>query len=136
MKYPLIEIKSGDGDAGMWVGIRYRSKDGKRHNLYIVGGEETGQQPLGRKPFPMYFEHDDQSLSCYEGADKITVTDNSVTLTLNQNGRACLELPKTIELASAKAGRNFKKAKDMFVAMQKRHGGKVISVVNTLQHQK
>ena len=25
----------------MWVGLRYRSKDGELHSLYIVAGEET-----------------------------------------------------------------------------------------------
>ncbi len=112
----------------MWVGIRYRSKDGEQHALYIVGGEETGTQPVGRSLVPIYFERDDQSLSCYGGADKIMVTGNSAKLMLNQNGRDSLELPKTVEFLAEKAGKDFKKARIMFMEMKKRHTGEVIHV--------
>src|SRR5215472_4223551 len=128
MKYPLVQIKSGDGDSGMWVGIRFRSKNGEQHDLYIVGGEESDKKPIGRTLVPIYFEKGDQSLSCYEAADKITVTDSAIALALNKNGRVCLELPRTVEFAAAKAGKDFKQARAMFVAMQKRHGGGVIQV--------
>lgn len=113
----------------MWVGLRYRSKDGELHSLYIVAGEETTAKPVGRSLVPVYFEHDDQSQSCYEGADKISIKASSVTLTLNENGRHSLELPKTVEFAIAKPGRDFKKAKTMFTEMRKRHGGDVIHIV-------
>jgi len=129
MRYQLTGIKCGDDQvAGMWVGIGYRSKDGERHALYIVGGEEASAKPTGRSLVPIYFEQDDQSLSCYEAADKISVTDNSVTLTLNKNGRVSLALPKTVHFVAEKAGRDFKKAKKMFAEMLKRHGGEVIHV--------
>lgn len=129
MKYPLMQINSGGSPmAGMWVGLRYQSKDGEQHSLYIVGGEETSAKPIGRTAVPIYFERDDQSLSCYEAADKILVTDNSVALTLNKNGRVSLELPKAVEFVAEKAGKDFKKAKKMFAAMHKRHGGVVIHV--------
>src|SRR5215469_7216083 len=116
MKYPLVQIKSGDGDSGMWVGIRFRSKNGEQHDLYTVGGEESDKRPVGRTPVPIYFEKDDQSLSCYEGADNITVTARAIALTLNKNGQVCLELPKTVEFVAAKAGKDFKEARAMFVA--------------------
>ena len=113
----------------MWVSIGYRSKDGEQHVLHIVGGEEARAQPVGRSLVPIYFERDDQSLSCYEGADKISVTDSSVTLTLTKNGRDSLELPKTVELVTLKPGRDFTKARTMFTEMKRRHGGEVIHVV-------
>jgi hypothetical protein len=115
--------------AGVWVSIGYRSKDGEQHVLHIVGGEEASAQPVDRSLVPIYFERDDQSLSCYEGADKISVTDSSVTLTFTKNGRNSLELPKTVELVAAKPGRDFRKARTMFTEMRKRHGGEVIHVV-------
>src|SRR6266550_1376827 len=98
MQYPLTSIRCGDDNAGMWVSIGYRSKDGEPHMLHIVGGEETSAQPVGRSLVPIYFERDDQSLSCYEGADRISVTDRSVVLTLSKNGRDSLELPKRSSL--------------------------------------
>lgn len=113
--------------AGLWVGLKYRSRDGEQHSLYIVGGEEAIAQPTGRSLVPIYFEHDDQSQSCYEGADRILVTDISLTLILNKNGRDSLELPKTVEFVAAKQGRDYRKAKAIFAEMKKRHGGKVIS---------
>jgi hypothetical protein len=129
MKYPLTSIKCGDDKmAGMWVSIGYRSKDGEQHALHIVGGEEADAQPVGRTLVPIYFERDDQSLSCYAGADKILVTDGSVAVTLNKNGRDSLELPKTVEFALEKPGRDFEKAKTMFSEMKKRHSGEVIHV--------
>jgi len=128
MKYPLIAIKCGDDAAGMWVGIRYRSKDKEQHDLYIVAGDETSVQPVGRTLVPIYFERDDQSLSCYEGAAKIQVADCSVTLTLNKNGQVSLELPKTVEFVAEKPGRDFKRAKTMFTKMKKRQSGEVIHV--------
>src|SRR5687768_7609371 len=98
MKYPLTSIKCGDDMlAGMWISIGYRSKDGEQHALHIVGGEKTSVQPVGRTLVPIYFERDDQSLSCYAAADKISVAANLVTLTLNKNGRDSLELPETVE---------------------------------------
>lgn len=112
----------------MWVGLRYRSKDGELQSLYIVAGEETTAKPVGRSLVPVYFEHDDQSQSCYEGADRISITASSVTLTLNKNGRHSLELPRTVEFATAKPGRDYRKAKTMFAEMRKRHGGDVIHV--------
>jgi hypothetical protein len=130
MQYHIAQIKCGDDTAGMWVGIRYRSKDGESHDLYIVGGEETSAQPVGRTLVPIYFERDDQSLSCYEAADKISVTERSVALTLNRNGRVSLELPRTVEFLSEKPGGDFKKARMMFMEMQKRHSGEVIHVAN------
>lgn len=131
MEYPITSIKCGDDEmAGMWVSIGYRSKDREQHVLHIVGGEERDAQPVGRTLVPIYFERDDQSLSCYEGADKIFVTERSVALTLNKNGRVCLELPKTVELVSEKPGRDFKRARMMFLEMQKRHTGEVIRVAN------
>src|SRR2546423_11797976 len=108
MKYPLTSIKSGNDDvAGIWVSIGYRSKDGEQHMLHIVGGEEANAKPIGRSLVPIYFERDDQSLSCYEGADKILVRGTSVVLTLNKNGRVSLELPSTVELVVEKPGREF-----------------------------
>jgi hypothetical protein len=131
MEYPLISIKCGDDEmAGMWVSIGYRSKDREQHVLHIVGGEEKSAQPVGRTLVPIYFERDDQSLSCYEAADKISVTERSVVLTLNKNGRVSLDLPKSVEFVSEKPGREFKKAKTMFLEMQKRHSGEVIHVAN------
>jgi hypothetical protein len=128
MKYPLTSIKCGDDDAGMWISIGYRSKDGEPHVLHIVGGEEMTSRPVGRSLVPIYFEHDDQSLSCYAGADKILLTDSSVTVSLTKNGRDSLELPRTVEFVAAKPGRDFKKAKTMFTKMKTRHGGEVIHV--------
>jgi hypothetical protein len=129
MKYPLTGIKCGESPlAGMWIGIGYRSKDGGQHALYIVGGEETDANPVGRSLAPIYFERDDQSLSCYAAADRISVSNNSVMLTLNKNGRVSLELPKTVKFRAEKVGSDFKKARKMFVKMKKRQGGEVIHV--------
>ena len=129
MQYPLISIKCGDDSlAGMWVSIGYRTKDGKLHALHIVGGEETKAQPVGRTLVPIYFERDDQSLSCYEAADKISVTGNSVTLILNKNGRVSLELPSDVVFLADKPGSDFKNARAMFAAIQKRHGGGVLEL--------
>lgn len=110
----------------MWVGLRYRSKDGELHSLYIVAGEEATAKPVGRSLIPIYFEHDDQCQSCYEAADKIAISGSSIELTLNENGRHSLELPKTVEFATAKPGRDFRKARNMFIEMSKRQGGDVI----------
>jgi hypothetical protein len=130
MTYSLTSIKCGnDKMAGMWVSIGYRSKDGEQHALHIVGGEETSAQPVGRRLVPIYFERDDQSLSCYEAADKITVGEKSVALALNQNGQVSLELPKVVEFIAEKAGRDFKSARAMFIEMHERHSGEVIHVV-------
>jgi hypothetical protein len=129
MQYPLTSIKCGDDVAGMWISIGYRSKDGEQHMLHIVGGEETRVQPVGRTLLPIYFERDDQSLSCYEAADKIKVSARAIELTLNKNGRVSLELPKTVELVAEKPGRDFKKAQTMFSRMKDRHGGEVIHIV-------
>lgn len=112
----------------MWVGLRYRSKDGEQHSLYIVAGEEVTAKPVGRSLVPIYFEHDDQSQSCYQGADRISITDTSVTLTLNKNGRDSLELPRAIQLVASNPGKDYKKAKTMFSEIKKRHGGWVIHV--------
>jgi len=129
MKYPLTGIKCGEDQlAGMWVGIGYRSKDGELHALYIVGGEDASAKRTGRSLVPIYFERDDQSLSCYEAAEKILVADDSVTLTLNKNGSVSLELPRTVHFVVEKPGRDFKKARKMFAEMRKRHGGEVIHV--------
>ncbi len=129
MQYPLTSIKCGDDPmAGMWISVGYRTKDGEQHVLHIVGGEETSAKPVGRTLVPIYFERDDQSLSCYEAADKIAVTGSSIAVTLNKNGRVSLELPKSVEFVVEKAGRDFKRAKAMFSAMQKRHSGEVIEV--------
>ena len=115
--------------AGMWVSIGYRTKDKEQHVLHIVGGEETTAQPVGRTLVPIYFERDDQSLSCYEAAERIAVASRSVALTLSRNGQVSLELPRIVEFVAEKAGRDFKRARTMFAAMQKRHGGKVIHVL-------
>src|SRR5262245_52958607 len=131
MEYPITSIKCGDDEmAGMWVSIGYRSKDQEQHVLHIVGGEEKSARPVGRTLVPIYFERDDQSLSAYEAADKISVMEKSVALTLNKNGRVSLELPKTVDFVSEKPGRDFKKARLMFLEMQKRHAGEVIHVAN------
>jgi len=123
-----MQIKCGDDQAGVWVGLRYRSRDGEQHSLYIVGGEKVTAKPVGRSLVPIYFEHDDQSQSCYEAAGRISITNSSVTLTLNKNGRDSLELPGTVEFVAAKPGRDYEKAKTMFTKMRKRYGGEVIHV--------
>jgi hypothetical protein len=130
MRYALTSIKCGDDKfAGMWVSIGYRAKDREQHVLHIVGGEEATAKPVGRSLIPIYFERDDQSLSCYEAADKLLVRDGSVTVVLNKNGQASLDLPKTNEFVAEKAGRDFKSAKAIFAAMRKRHSGEVIHLI-------
>src|SRR5436190_17875851 len=120
MKYPLTSIKSGDDMlAGMWISIGYRSTDGEQHAMHIVAGEKTGTQPVGRTPVPIYFERDDQSLSCYAAADKISVTGSSVTLTLSKNGRDSLELPSSVEFVADKPSADFEAARTMFTEMKK-----------------
>jgi hypothetical protein len=129
MKYPITQIKCGNSPmSSIWVGLRYRSKDGEEHSLYIIGGEKTSAHPDGRTLVPIYFERDDQSLSCYEAADKILVADRSIILTLNKNGRVSLELPRVAEFVAEKIGKDFDRAKTMFVAMQKCHGGEVVNM--------
>jgi hypothetical protein len=91
-------------------------------------GVETTARPVGGWLVPIYFEHDDQSQTCYEGADRISIADNSVTLIFNKNGRDSLALPRTVEFVTAKPGRDFKKAKSLFTEMKKRQGGEVIHV--------
>jgi hypothetical protein len=130
MKYPLTSIKSGNEDmSGIWVSIGFRSKDGEQHMLHIVGGEETNAQPVGRTLVPIYLERDDQSLSCYQGADKVLVEAASVTVTLNKVGQDALELPKTLQFVAEKAGRDFKKARGIFKEMKTRKSGEIIRVV-------
>lgn len=129
MKCSLTSIKCGDDKlAGMWISIGYRSKDGEQHAMHIVAGEKTGAQPVGRTPVPIYFERDDQSLSCYAAADKISVAGSSVTLTLNKNGRDSLELPGTVEFHAEQPSADFESARTIFTEMKKRHGGEVIHV--------
>lgn len=127
MKGELTWIKSGnDRTAGLWVSIGFRLKPRENHTLYIVGGEETSIRPVGRTLIPLYFERDDQSLSCYGGAEEILVADSSIVLTLNKNGRDSLELLKIVELILKKPGKNFEKARLAFVEMSQRHGGDCI----------
>jgi hypothetical protein len=83
---------------------------------------------MGLSLASIYFEHDDQSQSCYEGADKIVVTDTLISLTLNRNGRNSLGLPKTVEFCAEKPDRDFRKAMKIFTEMRKRQGGDVIHI--------
>ena len=116
---------------GIWVSIGYCSKDGEQHVLHIVGGEEASERPNGRSLVPLYFELDDQSLSCYEAADRIVVSDRSITARFSKNGQNSLELPRTVEFATEKPSRDFKKARTMFNKMKKRKGGEVIQIKET-----
>ena len=78
---------------------------------------------------PIYLELDDQSLSCYQGADKILVEDRSVTVTLNKVGREALEMPKTLQFVSEKSSRDFKSARTVFTKMKQFKSGDIIQIV-------
>jgi hypothetical protein len=130
MKYPLTGINSANDSAGVWVAIGYRTKDRVEHALFIVAGEETNAKATGRSPEPIYFERDDQSLSCYEGAERIVVSKRSITLVLNKNGRNSLEMPKDVEFVADKILPNFIKAKSIFAEMKKRKSGEIIEVIS------
>lgn len=128
MKYPLKGINSANDAAGLWVAIGYQTKDRRRHALFIVGGEEADKARLKQSPVPIYFERDDQSLSCYEGAEKISVSDRKIVMVLNKNGMVSLEMPKINEFVAEKADANFAKARKIFAEMQKRKSGEVIQL--------
>ncbi len=129
MKYPITSIRSEiDGENGTWVSIGFLSKDQERHMLHIVGGTSPDVESGGMGPVPIYFERDDQSLSCYEGADKILVSKNSVMLILNKARQDWLELPKTVQFVSAKPGRDFRKAVATFRKMKTLKSGEIIHV--------
>ena len=130
MKCSLTRINSAnDETSGVWVAIEYVAEDRRRHALFIVGGERTDVPPTRGSPFPIYFERDDQSLSCYEGVDRIFVGKNSIRLTLNKNGRNSLELPKMVEFHTEKPGRPYAKAKLVFREIKSRKSGEVITIV-------
>ncbi len=125
----MTSIKSEiDGENGTWVSIGFRSKDRERHMLHIVGGTALEIERDAMGSVPIYFERDDQLLSCYEGADQILVRKGSVTVVLNKVGQDSLELPKTVQFVSAKPGRDFKKAVATFRKMKTLKSGDIIHV--------
>lgn len=97
--------------------------------LHTVGGEETHPQRIAMGLLPIYLERDDQSLSCYQGADKIVVEDGSVTVSLNKIGQDALELPKTLQFVSDEHPRDFKNARVIFTKMKAFKSGEIIHVV-------
>ena len=129
VKYPITSIKSdSDGAYGTWVSIGFRFKKRQVRVLHIVGGSAPGPANGKMAPMPIYFECDDQALSCYEGAEKILLRDSSLTLVLNRTGQQCLELPKKLEFVPPKGSRNFKKAVTAFKKMQTLTSGEIIQV--------
>jgi hypothetical protein len=129
MKYPITSIKSDiDSAYGTWVSIGFRFKKRQVRVLHIVGGSAPAPALAKMAPTPIYFECDDQALSCYEGAEEILVRDASLTLILNKTGQRCLELPKKLEFMPPKASRNFKKAATAFKRMQTLKSGEIIQV--------
>ncbi len=130
MKYPLVSIKSGDDEmTGIWVSIGFSSKERDADVLHLVGGDPVSPQHARMGWLPIYLERYDQALSCYQGADKIVVKDDSINITLNNTGRSALHLPKTLEFVSAKPDDDFKQARDIFAKMKTYESGKIIQLV-------
>jgi hypothetical protein len=129
MTYPLASIKSGeDPIAGIWVSIGFSSPGREFDVLHLVGGDPVSPQHAKLGYLPIYLERYDQSLSCYQGADKISVQDGSVTVTLNKKGQDALGLPKTLHFVSDKIGDDFRQAREIFTKMMQYESGKIIHV--------
>src|SRR5436189_3570649 len=109
MTYSLASIKSGhDEMSGIWVSVGFNSKNRDLDVLHIVGGDPVSPQHAKLGYLPIYLERYDQSLSCYQGADEISVADGSVTVTLSKKGQDALGLPQTLHFVSDKIGDDFR----------------------------
>ncbi len=129
MKYKLASIKSGDDEmAGIWVSIGFSSKEKDADVLHLVGGDPVSPQHAQMGCLPIYLERYDQSLSCYQGADKILVEDGSITVTLNKKGQAALHLPRLLQFVSAELDEDFKKAREILAKMKTYESGKIIQL--------
>lgn len=130
MNYPLASIKSGhDEMAGIWVSVGFSSEDRDLDVLHIVGGDPISPQHAEYGYLPIYLERYDQSLSCYQGAEQISVGDASLTVILTKKAQDALRLTQQLNFVANKPEDDFRAAKEILTKMQKYESGKIIHVV-------
>ena len=129
MTYPLASIKSGhDEMAGIWISVGFSSEDRELDVLHIVGGDPVSPQHAKYGYLPIYLERYDQALSCYQGAEQISVDDASLTVTLTKKAQDALHLPQRLHFECAKIDDDFRAAREIFKKMQQYESGKIIHV--------
>ena len=95
--YDIHRAYSGVEDSEIWVSLCYTSEHGE-DVLHIVCAREVDEQDRRLGHNTIYLCGDDQSRSCYAGADKIAASKDSVQVHLNKRGRKLLELRQPVEL--------------------------------------
>ena len=95
--YKIERAYSGIEKGELWVSLCYTSEHGE-DVLHIVCAVEPDEQDRRLGMNTIYLCGDDQSRSCYAGADKIEAMKTAVRVHLNKVGRKALEMDQGLEL--------------------------------------
>jgi hypothetical protein len=90
VKFELEEINSGQDDDFLWVMLGFSSTFQQLDTLYIVCPATVTSKDIPTETYGLYYERFDQLYSCYDAADRITITANTVELAFSPEGAKSL----------------------------------------------
>lgn len=92
----IEEMQSGEDDVVLWISFGFRSELSENDILFIVCGKEINEQDKRLGMDEVYFERLDQINSCYNAAERISVSEGAVDIDFTENGCRELKLSKLV----------------------------------------
>jgi hypothetical protein len=126
--YRVQEIRSGNSNDCLWVSVAFSSELERDDVLHIVCATSVDEQDRRLRQNTIYLERFDQAYSCYEGADRITVSSNRIDVEFNNAGTEHLSFTRSVAFLSNKDLHGWAEALVVFREMSKHECGRVVSV--------
>ena len=120
------EIRSGEDDAVLWVSLGFESELAKNDVLFIVCGKSVDEQDRELGMDGLYFERFNQINSCYNAAERISVTEDAISISLTEEGRGELKLPELVRFGCSLVSTEFREARKVFEKMMRYDWAKAV----------
>ena len=119
-------MQSGDDDDVLWVSFGFESELSKNDVLLIVCGKAVDEQDRELGMYGLYFEGSEQTRSCYNAAERITVSESAVDIDLTEEGSRMLEFPGQVRFICDSVAPEFRKAQRVFEKMMRYEWAKAL----------
>jgi hypothetical protein len=90
------EMAAGEDEITIWVSLGFKSEISPLDVLFIVCGKSVDEQQLRHGMDKLYFERFDQAMSCYGGAESISLGASEVTIHFAPIGTKRMHFPETV----------------------------------------
>src|SRR4051812_41314498 len=119
VKFELEEISSGENDNSLWIMLGFTSTFQKLDTLYIACPATVTPTDICTNTHRFYYERFHQLFSCYEAADRITVTAATIELAFTPGGAKSLNFDGPVTFHCPPRLKGLSQARKMLQRMAK-----------------